>query len=269
MEDKENDDNGTSAEGEAEGESPETVVEISIGDVTEATNPEQEEEQKAAPKWVKELRRQNRESQKKIRELEQERDALKPRAQTPTLPPRPTMSSVEFDEEAFAAATDKWYEAKRAVDEAHRAQADANRKAQEEFAGRVKGYETAKQELGADDFEDAELLVQKTFSQAQQALLVDSVDNAALVTLALGRNPAKAKEVASITNPARFVAAIAKLESQIKMNKKTPPPAEKRVPSASRPLSVDRAHDALVDKASKSGDLTDLLRAARAARKNK
>jgi hypothetical protein len=86
------------------------------------------------------------------------------------------------------------------------------------------------------NFEDAEGVVQETLSKPQQAIIVQGAKNPALVIYALGNNPTKARELARISNPVEFAFAVANLEAQLKVNRKTPPPPEKTEESTG-PLS--------------------------------
>ena len=81
---------------------PEEVT-ITIGD----EQPAQEEEQ--APEWVRELRRKNREDQKRIRELEAKLQQTQPAAAMPRLGPKPTLEGHDYDSTKYEAALDQWY----------------------------------------------------------------------------------------------------------------------------------------------------------------
>jgi hypothetical protein len=243
---------------EADAKPPEPDdVEITIGD---SPVPKAE----PAPEWVRELRKQHREAQRRIKELEAERAALKsaPEAAVPTLGKKPTLADVDYDEDRFEAALSDWHERKRKIDDAkQRAEAEA-KKQQEAWQHRLSAYSEGKAKLALPDFDEAEAVVQDALSQTQQSILLHGCENAALVVAALGKAPAKAKELGAITDPVSFAFAVAKLESQIKMTtkQKTPPPPEKKITSGSRPASSDKTLDSLYEEAMRTGDMSKVLR---------
>ena len=119
------------------------------------------------------------------------------------------------------------------------------------------------------DFDDAESLAQETFNQTQQGVILQGADNPALLVYALGKNPAKAKELAAITDPVKFSFAVAKLETQLKTTPRKPTVAPERTLSGTAPVSgaVSNRLEALKSKAEKSGDFTEYLAAKRAMKK--
>ena len=229
-------------------------VEITIGD-----SPTPKEE--PAPEWVKELRRKAREDARRIKELEAEREALKATAApaVPTLGKKPTLDDHDYDAEKFEAALEGWHEQKRKVEAA---KANAEAKAQEERKGwqaKLAAYSEAKTKLGVSDYDDAEAVVQDTLSVAQQSILLAGCENPALVAYALGKAPAKAKELAAMTDPVKFAFALAKLESQIKMTKKSPPPSEKPITGTARATGTDSTLEKLRQEAERTGDYSKVV----------
>jgi hypothetical protein len=120
------------------------------------------------------------------------------------------------------------------------------------------------------DFDDAESTVLSTLSVTQQGIIVQGADNSALVVYALGKNPAKAKELAGITDAVKFAFAIAKLETQLKVQakSKSAPPPEGKVRSGSAPISgsVDSNLERLRAEAEKTGDMSKVAAYKRAQR---
>jgi len=91
----------------------------------------------------------------------------------------------------------------------------------------------------------------------QQGVVIQGAENPALVIYALGKNPKKAKELASIADPVKFAFAIAKLETQLKVTgKRTPPPPEKTVGGGTAPIrgAVDSNLERLREDAARTGD---------------
>lgn len=225
---------------------------------------QEDEEQKHAPVWVKELRKASREKDKKIRELEAKLNtgaAAKP-AQEAKLRAKPKLEDFDYDPDIYEEKLGEWYEEKRRYD----AQVESAKKAQEEaekaWQDKLAGYNKAKTELKVRDYEDAEEFVQDKFSVTQQGILLQGLENPALVVYALGKNRKKAAELASITDPVRFAVAVGKLETQLKVTtRKSPPPPAKTVTGTARVSgAVDSTLDRLRAEAEKTGDYTKVLK---------
>lgn len=252
-------------ETEAEGQSPdaEATPEASAEDeliVTIGEEAPPQEEEKPAPEWVRELRKSHRELQKRNRELEAKLNQDQaPKA--PEIGKKPTLEDFDYDAEKFEASLAQWFERKRQADEhAAKVQADIE-KQQQEWQAKLEGYGKAKAELKVRDYDDAESLVQESFNVTQQGVILQGADNPALLVYALGKNPKKAKELASISDPVKFAFAIAKLETQLKVtNRKAAPPPEKTVQGTGRVSgSVDSTLDRLRAEAEKSGDYSKVM----------
>jgi len=134
-------------------------------------------------------------------------------------------------------------------------------KQQQEWQAKLQGYGKAKAELKVKDYDDAEGIVQESFNTTQQGVILQGADNPALLVYALGKNPKKAKELASISDPVKFAFAVAKLETQLKVtNRKAAPPPEKTVQGTGRISgSVDSTLDRLRADAEKSGDYSKVF----------
>jgi len=252
-------------ETEAEGQAPdaEETPEASAEDeliVTIGEEAPPQEEEKPAPEWVRELRKSHRELQKRNRELE----AKLTQDQAPKAPEigkKPTLEDFDYDAEKFENSLAQWFERKRQADEqAAKVQADIE-KQQQEWQAKLQGYGKAKAELKVKDYDDAEGIVQESFNTTQQGVILQGADNPALLVYALGKNPKKAKELASISDPVKFAFAIAKLETQLKVtNRKAAPPPEKTVQGTGRISgSVDSTLDRLRADAEKSGDYSKVF----------
>jgi hypothetical protein len=254
----------TSPDPVAEGETPaaeeaETEIVVSIGN--EEPPPEPEHTQQA-PEWVKELRKQNREYQKRIRQLERNTQAPAAQGETTTAPPKkPTLADVDYDTGAYEAKLDQWYTAKAEYDR----QAAETRRAQDAVKGawdaKIAGYNTAKNELKARDFEDAEAVIADTLSVTQQGIILDGAEKPALLIYALGKNPKKAAELAAIQNPVAFAAAIGRLEASLKVTSRKPSAQPEQLVSGNAPKSgsVDNTLERLRAEAERTGDLTKVM----------
>lgn len=200
-------------------------VTITLGD--DSPSPEDSEAEKA-PEWVRELRKSKREADKRIRELEAKlTESGKPAG---ALGEKPKLADFGYDEDAYAPALEKWVQAKAQADAEANSQRQAQEQMQQAYQARHTAYKAAAQALRVPDFEDAEAQASEAFNVMQQGIIINGADKPAELMYALGRNPAKAKELAAIADPIKFAFALSKLESQMKIApRKVPPPAERRV----------------------------------------
>lgn len=235
---------------------------------------EEEEEQASAPSWVKDLRKQHREAQKTIRDLQAQLKKPEADKQAPVLGKKPSMedSDIDWDSEKFEERLTAWHDRKREIDQLQTQQQQAEQQQKTEWEGRLAGYNTAKTGLKVKDFEDAEDNVRNLLNVTQQGIIIQGADNSALVVYALGKNPKKAAELAGITDAVKFAFAIAKLETQLKVqNKKSAPAPEKVVSGQGRITgAVDSTLERLRADAEKTGDMTKVnayKRAQKAAKK--
>lgn len=227
-------------------------VVVTIGD---SPAPEESEEQKA-PEWVRELRKSHRETQRENRELKQKLAAKSNSEETKVqLGPKPRLEDFDYDTEQFEQELSTWYEKKRKADEQEAAiQAEAEEQ-QKAWQQQLNSYADKKSKLKVKNFDDAEANVLESFSETQQAIVIQGADDPALTIYALGMNDAKLKELASIKDPVKFSFAVAKLETQLKVkNRKAPPPERKVSGTAPKSGAIDSELERLRDEASRTGD---------------
>jgi hypothetical protein len=270
FQDDQHQEGGDAAQGQGAAEDDEVV--ITIGDEAPPAPSDDEIEGKPAPQWLKDLRKSDREKSKRIRELEQaavtREAAAAPAAQS--VGEKPTLESCDYDGEAYAEKLVAWNDRKRAAD----AQAETARQEQEaaqaSWNARLTAYNTAKATLKVDDFDGAEHLVRETMSPVQQSVILNGADKPELLVYALGRNPAKAKELAAIKDPVKFAFAVAKLETQLKVApRKAPPAPERQVRgTAGGATGVDNTLARLEAEADRTGDRTKVA-AYRREQRNK
>lgn len=225
--------------------------------------PAAEDEQASAPEWVKELRKTNREDKRRIRELEEQ---LKAKTVTETNPVQvgdePTLEDpdIDYDPDKFKAAYKQWHERKRQAEEQNaKAQAEVNAQ-QQAWEAKLNKYNEGKAKLKVDDFEDAEEFVRGTLSTVQQGIIIKGSKNPEVLIYALGRNHAKAKELAAITDPVEYAFAVAQLETKLKVTPRKAPPPERTVSGSGRGSgAVDSTLERLRAEAEKSGDMSKVL----------
>ena len=245
-------------EGDAEQHEEESdEVVVSIGEEA----PPAEEEQRA-PEWVRELRKANREKERRIRELEAK---LQTTAQTENKPvalgPKPKLEEFDYDADRFEQALDAWHERKRQHDLETERVRQAEQTQQQAWQAKLEGYSKAKAELKVRDYEDAEAIAQEVFNVTQQGVILQGADNPALVIYALGKNPKKAADLAKINDPVKFAFAVAKLEKELKVTNRRAAPAPERVIQGTGRASgaVDSTLERLRAEAEKTGNYTKVL----------
>lgn len=262
---------GSDAEGAAGAadEGAEEEVVVTIGD----EKPPEQDQDSRAPDWVRELRKTNRELVRKLREKDAEVERIKGAGQQPAaaivVGEKPTLEGCDFDGDKFAEALEAWHDRKRQADTQAAEAKRAEDQARAAWQAKLDTYGKAKQALKVVDYEDAEATVQDTLSVVQQGIIIQGAENPAHVVYALGKNPAKAKELAAITDPVKFTFAVAKLETILKVtirSKTTPAPEREvrgSVAGAAATMGTNRKLEQLREKALETGDMTEYLAAKR------
>jgi hypothetical protein len=241
-------------EGEAEDDGDEVVV--SIGE----DPPPQEEDR--APQWVRELRKSNREKERKIRDLEARLNAAPTETKPVVLGKKPSLEECDYDAEEYERKIAAWYEDKRLYD-TEQAKAEAQRDAETKaWQGKLDSYAKAKASLKVRDYDEAEAFALDTFSVTQQGIVLQGSEQPAVVIYALGKNQKKAKELSSITDPVKFAFAIAKLETQLKVsNRKATTTPEGTIRSGGGRISgaIDQTLERLREEAARTGNMTKVM----------
>lgn len=239
-------------EPEAEAEEEEGVV-VTIG---EEAPPTEEEEPERAPEWVRDLRKQYREEKRRNKELQEKLAEVSGAPKAAELGQKPTLEAADYDTERYEKELAAWYERKRKHDEVEAARQAEAETAEREWKQKLEGYQSAKATLKVRDYDDAEEVVQDAFTVTQQGMILQGAENPALLVYALGKNPKRAKELASIKDPVKFAFAVARLETQLKVTKrKASSKPEPTISGTGRPSgSVDSTLERLRSEAEKTGD---------------
>ncbi|RKE36648.1 hypothetical protein B0G76_2850 [Paraburkholderia sp. BL23I1N1] len=250
---------GVAAEGEEDSEAV-----IQFGD--EEAPASGEEGQENAPQWVKDLRKQNRELTRKLREKEASEAVSRPTQApaVPTLGPKPKLENFDYDEGKFDAAVGKWYADKAEVDAAAakvNAEAEARERGNQE---RLAAYERGAKALRIKDFKELEATVVIELSPVQQGILLAGSDKPEVLVAALGKYPNKLRDLAKITDPVRFAFAAGKLEKELKVSTRNATKAapEARVSSSAAAPAAgggEKKLEQLRAEAEKTGDYSKVL----------
>ena len=250
QEGQEHQDETSGAEGQ---EADQGEVIVTIGEAP----PEQQEEAAQAPQWVRDLRKADREKARLLREKDEEIAKLKGKSapEVVAVGEKPTLAGCEYDEDEYDRKYSAWQQRKQAVESKQREAEAAQAAEAESWTAKVAAHNKAKTALKVVDYEDAEGAALEILSQTQQGIIVTGADNSAIVIYALGKNPAKAKELAAIKDPVKFVFAVAKLEQQLKVTpRKAPPPPEKTLQGNASVSNSDPKLAKLEAEADRTGD---------------
>ena len=246
------DDQQQDGEPQAKEEDSDEVI-VSIGEEAPPA-----EEETRAPEWVRELRKANREKERRIRELEAKLQTTQTENKPVVLGAKPKLEDFDYDADRYEQAIEAWHDRKRQHDLETEMVKQAEQQQHQAWQTKLENYSKAKAELRVKDYEDAEAVAQETFNVVQQGVILQGADNPALVVYALGKNPKKAAELSKINDPVKFAFAVAKLEKELKMtNRKAAPPPERTVQGTGQVSgAVDSTLERLRAEAEKTGNYT-------------
>lgn len=207
---------------------------------------------------IKRLREQNRELAKKLRQRAAPQNDDDPE---PVVPKKPTLEDCDYDPDRFEAAVDSYDKAKDDHRDWQRREegrkADQNRQQDE----RTRKIEQQKAALGVRDFDARVNEVRDRLTDAQLAILIEGADNPAQLLYALGRSPTRLEMLASEDNMAKYAVMIGRMEKDIKVSKKAPPPPESgRVRGATASVSMgDKELERLEKEAERTRDRSKII----------
>ena len=260
------DDDPDKAKGEDEADKPFEI------DLTPASHADDDEDDDEGNKTVRDMRKQLKAQNRRNRELEaklEAKETAKVEKQLPPLGDKPTLESLDYDDEEFEKAILDYHDRKRQ----HDAAADKIKKnaqsQQEAYDQRLTDYSAGKKALEVDDMDEAETMVKSKIDNTQQSVLIMAAKNPAVMVLALGRSPAKLAKLSAISDPIMFAAEVARMEGSLKVTNKPKTTPEKRVQSSSAGgLSGSDAKqlERLEREADKTGDRTEVARFKRQMR---
>ena len=247
------------AANDTDGEDDEVVVQI--GDEQPEATAEDDFDGQPAPKWVKDLRKRNRELTAEVRRLKETRPQQADADPEIEVGEEPTLESCEYDPVAYKEKLHEWFQRKSKAEEAQRKKQEAEEKSREAWAERLSTYKRAAASLKVKDFDEAEDVVKETLNMTQQGIIIHGAKRPELVNYALGKNPKKLKELASISDPVKFAFAVAELEAQLKVTPRKQAPAPDRVVRSSAPVtgSVDSQLERLREEAARTGDMSKVI----------
>lgn len=212
-----------------------------------------------APEWVKDLRKKDRENQKRIKELETELSVHQV-PKSVELGEKPTLDSAGYDTDEFEKQLEDWYTKKAQFDQQESAKRTEQEVAQKQWQERLTSYETKKTAIKSkvNDFEEAEEVARDALDKTQQGILIHGADNPEMLIYHLGKNPKKAKELAGVKDPILFAFKLAKIDAQLKVQQRKPQTSPERKLGGSGSLNgtTDSTLNKLRAEAAKTGDYT-------------
>lgn len=244
-------------ESEDEEDSDDDDLQVSFGDEDDDVPKEEK-----APGWVKNVRKDNREKAKRIKQLEQE---LAERTKAETQPvleeKKPTAESCGYDLELYEEKLDAWHRNAKKREEAEAAQRAQEEAQEAQWKQRLELYDEGKESLEVQDYEDVEDVVKTNLDETQHGIIIHTTANPALFTYAIGKSEARAKKLAKIKDPLKLAYELGKMESKMTVEKRKPrtSPEDVVVGDTTTTGSTDRTLDRLRAKAAKTGNFSEVI----------
>ncbi|MCC4519053.1 phage capsid protein [Enterobacter hormaechei] len=178
-----------------------------------------------APQWVKDLRKNNREKDKELRELRRQLEQMQsrpteqqPQQQTDVIPPKPTLESCEYDEAAFEQAMTDWHEKKSHAEQQKQQKERQQQEYQQRFQQRVEAHKQRAAKLPVKDYQEMESIVLSELKPIQQEIIIHAADEGSeLIAYALGKNQQLRQRVAAETDPIRAAFLLGQISKQVSL----------------------------------------------------
>lgn len=209
---------------------------LQIGDEEISLDEEDDSiEGKPAPKWVKDLRKGFKETQKENRDLKRQLEELATKQShqsqvnhNDAIPAKPTLESCDYDEELYEKALTDWHEKKSHVEQKKQAQQRQQQEVQERFLQRLKSHQQRAAKLPVKDYTEMEEVVRTEVPILQQEILIHAADDGTeLIAYALGKNKELRQQLIAENDPIRAAFLLGQISQKVKLApkpKKTPKP---------------------------------------------
>lgn len=163
-----------------------------------------------APEWVKQLRKENRELKKQLKQVEP------PQPSVPQLREKPTIEAHDYDSDSYEQDLEQWFNEKAQHDEVVKAEQAKFETVDNKYKASVDAMR-----MKAKDYDEVEESVIDTLSQEKQALLKVGADDVASLVYALGKSPKKLAELSQLDN-IQFIKQVALMENQMATKNRNP-----------------------------------------------
>ncbi|HAV1619739.1 TPA: phage capsid protein [Enterobacter hormaechei subsp. steigerwaltii] len=176
-----------------------------------------------APQWVKDLRKNNREKDKELRELRRQLEQVQsrpteqqPQQQTDAIPPKPTLESCEYDEESFEQAMTDWHEKKSRAEQQMQQKERQQQEYQQRFQQRVEAHKQRAAKLPVKDYQEMEEIVRAEVPDLHKEILIHCADEGSeLIAYGLGKSQQLRQRVAAETDPIRAAFLLGQISKQV------------------------------------------------------
>lgn len=253
----ETEDELTEGENEAAPDDTDEELIVTIGEET----PPQQDDESRAPEWVRKVRKDNREKDRRIRELEALVGRGEQQKQT-QLGPKPTLESCDYDADLFERRLDSWKERKTVADRQAAEARETEAKRQEYFNSKFETYTARKKEVAGKirDFDDVEETVLHALDDTQRGVVLAHAKDPALLLYAIGKDEKRLAELAKLSDPVEFIFAVARMETQMRTQSRKPASAPETRITGSAPSSGSETQlNKLREAAEKTGDYTKVI----------
>ena len=204
-----------------------------------------------APKWVKDVRNENKELKRELKRLKAQSE---PQPVIPQLREKPTIEGHDFDSAAYADDLEQWLNEKAQYDEVVNTQ-----KAKYEAIDNRYFASVDKMRKIAPDYDDVEETVISTLSLEKQGLLKVGIEDGAKLVYALGKSPNKLAELEQL-DPVSFVKQLGVMEFQMSQKSRNPnKPQPKQHELTGAAGGGDSKLAKLEAEAAKTGDRSALI----------
>lgn len=173
---------------------------------------------------MKDLRKNNREKDKELRELRRQLEEIQSKPaevqqpQSDELPPKPTLESCDYDEAAFEQAVTDWHEKKSRAEQQKQQQQRQQQEYQQRFQQRVEAHKQRAAKLPVKDYQEMESIVLRELKPIQQEIIIHAADEGSeLIAYALGKNPQLRQRVAAETDPIRAAFLLGQISKQVSL----------------------------------------------------
>lgn len=199
---------------------------LQIGDEEISLSEEDDSiEGKPAPKWVKDLRKGFKETQKENRDLKRQLEELVTKQShqsqvnhTDAIPAKPTLESCDYDEELYEKSITDWHEKKSHVEQKKQAQQRQQQEVQERFIQRLKSHQQRAAKLPVKDYTEMEEVVRTEVPILHQEILIHAADDGTeLIAYALGKNKELRQQLIAENDPIRAAFLLGQISQKVKL----------------------------------------------------
>lgn len=167
---------------------------------------------------------------------------------------RPTREQFDWDDDKYDAAVDEWNARRLQAQQQAERPNDLQAEAQQDVQRLTTGIQT----LSYADAADVAPAAMEALTPDQQFIIASASKEPAKLIYALGKNPERLKALLDIKNPVKFIAEVARMETQMTTRKPVAPEAV-RSGDARPAVSADKETARLQKQAEATGDYSALL----------